>query len=281
MVISSDKDNAFSQGNKVAEVDFADYESSVSAALEIIDFKQKLKSISRVTIKPNLLEAAAPPCTTDVNCIEAVIKYIFKNNSNIKISIIEGSGGCDTQESYEFLGYNKLARKYGIKILDVDSCRLLRLTNENALAYREIYLPEDVFDSYFISVPSLKDHTITTVTLGLKNLIGLLPKKHYGGYWSYNRSDVHRVGVDKAIFDLNNYIKIDLNIIDGRIGQYGSHLRGGRKFSPAKNLIIAGYDALEVDKKGAEILGHRWQDVEHLKMIDASLKCELKNGKIK
>ncbi len=33
MVISSDKDNAFSQDNKVAEVDFADYESSVSAAL--------------------------------------------------------------------------------------------------------------------------------------------------------------------------------------------------------------------------------------------------------
>lgn len=274
MVIGSDKNNTFSYDNKVAEVDFTDYESSVWAALDIIDFKQRLKSISRIAIKPNLLEAVAPPVTTDVNCIEAIVKYIFKNNSSIEISVIEGSGGCDTQESYEFLGYNNLAKKYGIKLLDVDRCKLLKLANEDALAYREIYLPEAVFDSYFISVPSLKDHTITTVTLGLKNLIGLLPKKHYGGYWSYNRSDVHRVGVNKAIFDLNNYIKIDLNIIDGRIGQYGSHLRGGRKFSPAKNLIIAGYDALTVDKKGAEVLGHRWQDVEHLKMIDAALKCE-------
>lgn len=70
--------------------------------------------------------------------------------------------------------------------------------------------------------------------------------------------------MDKAIFDLNNYIKIDLAIIDGRIGQHGSHLRGGKQFVPGKNLIIAGYDALEVDRKGAEILGHQWQDIEHL-----------------
>jgi len=166
------------------------------------------------------------------------------------------------------LGYNKLAKKYNIKIIDVDNCKLVKLTNENALAYREIYLPEAVFDCCFISVPCLKDHSITTVTLGLKNLIGLLPKKYYGGYWSYNRSDVHRVGLNNAIVDLNNYININLTVIDGRIGQYGSHLSGGRQFMPGKNLIIAGYNILEVDKKGTEILGHGWQDVKHLNLYD-------------
>ena len=114
----------------------------------------------------------------------------------------------------------------------------------------------------------LKDHLITTVTLGLKNMIGLLHKKHYGNYWSYNRSDVHRVGVDEAIADLNDYIDIDLTIIDGRLGQEGSHLSGGRECLPAKSVVIGGYDVLEVDKTGAKILGHDWRDVRHLKMID-------------
>lgn len=195
-----------------------------------------------------------PPYTTDVSCIEALIKYIQKIDNTIEISVIEGSGGCDTQESFEILGFNKLAKNYNIKLIDVDRCKLSKLSNKDALVYKEIYLPEAIFDSYFISVPCLKDHSITTVTLGLKNLVGLLPKKYYGGYWSYNRSDVHRSGVGKAIFDLNYYIKIDLAIIDGRIGQQGSHLRGGRQFMPGKNLIIAGYDALEVDRDSLKIL---------------------------
>lgn len=271
MTIEHDKKNSshFSD-NKVAVVDFTSYENSVADALDIINYGEKLKNINKVTIKPNLIENVTPPCTTDVGCVEALIKYILKGNSNTEISIIEGSGGCDTQESFESLGYNKLIKKYNIKILDVDRCKLIKLANDSALVYKEIYLPEAVIDSWFISVPCLKDHTITTVTLGLKNLIGLLPKKYYGGYWSYNRSDVHRVGINRAIADLNNYIKINLTIIDGRIGQYGSHLRGGRKFIPGKNLIIAGFNALEVDKKGAEILGHRWQDVEHLRLYDTA-----------
>jgi len=155
--------------------------------------------------------------------------------------------------------------------LDVDECRPVKLTNRNALVYKEIYLPEDIFNGFFISIPSLKCHSITTVTLGLKNLIGLLPKKYYGKYWSYNRSDVHRVGVDRAIVDLNTYIKINLTIIDGRIGQIGSHLPGGRQCQPAKNIIIGGYNSFEVDKIGSETLGYSWKDVRHLKLFEKEI----------
>ncbi|MCL4378414.1 MAG: DUF362 domain-containing protein, partial [Actinobacteria bacterium] len=201
----SDDANEKNKDNQVAVVDFCDYEKSVSDALDAIKFEEKLKNISRIIIKPNLLEVVPPPCTTDVNCTEALIKYILKKNNKTEVLIIEGSGGCNTQEALKSLGYVAMAKKYDIKIIDVDNCQLVKLTNANALAYKEIYLPEAVFGCWFISVPCLKDHSITAVTLGLKNLIGLLPKKYYGGYWSYNRSDVHRVGVNRAIVDLNNY----------------------------------------------------------------------------
>jgi len=235
--------------------------------LDELNFFDKLGKINKIIIKPNLLEIAQPPCTTDVKCVEAIIKYIFKYNKNMDISIIEGSGGCDTKDAFIALGYIQLEEDYGIKLIDVDNCSLKKLQDKNAVAYKEIFLPEVIFDGFFISVPCLKEHSITTVTLGIKNLIGLLPKQHYSGYWNYNRSDVHRVGVNNAIFDLNNYINIGMTVIDGRIGQKGTHLAGGRKCIPGKNIIIAGYDAVEVDRKGAEILGHDWQEVEHLRMF--------------
>ncbi|MBC7334299.1 MAG: DUF362 domain-containing protein, partial [Actinobacteria bacterium] len=101
---------------------------------------------------------------------------------------------------------------------------------------------------------------------------GLLPKKYYGGYLTYNRSDVHRVGVNKAIVDLNRYVRIDICIIDGRIGQMGSHLPGGKICNPPKNVIIAGYDCLEVDKVGAEVLGYDWHSIEHITLFERSQK---------
>lgn len=253
---------------KVIVREFSDYSSTVFSVLNDLRFSEKLDEINKIIIKPNLLQDAPPPCTTDVGCVEAITRFIRENGYDKDILIFEGSGGCITKKAFKALGYDKLEALHGVKLLDVDEADIIRLEDPGARVYKQIYLPAVIFESFIISVPSLKDHSITGVTLSLKNLIGLLPEKHYGGYWSYKRSDVHRVGVSQAIADLSRYINIDLSIIDGRLGQQGSHLAGGRHCEPYKNIIIGGYDALETDKKGAEILGHEWKDIEHLLMIE-------------
>jgi len=250
--------------------EFTDYNTTVSLVLDVLGFSGKMDEADRIIIKPNLLQDAPPPCTTDAACVEAVLKYIFDRKPGKEVLVLEGSGGCPTGKAFKGLGYDRLASRYGVELLDVDKTDITRLEKPGARVYKEIYLPSILFGSFLVSVPSLKDHSITGVTLSTKNLIGLLPEKHYGGYWSYKRSDVHRVGVSQAIADLNSYIDIGLSIIDGRLGQQGSHLAGGRHCHPYKNVIIGGYDAVDVDKKGAEILGHRWQDIDHLVMIEGN-----------
>ncbi len=252
------------------KVNFEEYHKSVGKLLDMLQWGDSLKGIEKIILKPNLLEDAPPPCTTHRDCLAAIIEYTLARKDNIEIVVLEGSGGCDTQDAYGSLGYIDMAKKYGIKLVDVDNCQLVKLKNEQALAYKEIYLPEILFkDYYFISVPALKAHSITRVTLSYKNLIGLLPKKYYGGYLSYNRSDVHRVGVDKAVFDLSRYIEIDLAIIDGKVGQSGTHMRGGRHCSPPKNIVLGSYDALEADTEGCRILDIDPLSVRHLQLIGA------------
>lgn len=257
--------NNIDPGTKIIE--FTNYQSSVSGLLDSLFFNERLKKISKIIIKPNLLEAAPYPCTTDVECIRAIIHYVKKNNPEAGISLIEGSGGCETSHAFKALGYYELAKTEQIKLIDVDSAPLVKLNNKNAIVYKQIYLPEEVFNGFLISVPCLKDHLLTTITIGMKNLVGLLPEKHYGGYWSYKRSDVHRVGISNAIVDLNNYIKTGLIVVDGRIGQYGSHLPSGRQCSPAKNVLIGGYNVFDVDCRCAEILGHNPMSVKHLELF--------------
>ncbi len=253
------------------------YNESVKDLLTSLSFDMVLaqQKVKKILIKPNLLENVPHPCTTDVECVSAIINFIKNVNSDIEVVVLEGSGGCATSKAFKELGYNELIKKYDVKLLDIDNAQIIKLSNKNALVYKEIYLPEEIFNGFLISVPSLKDHLITTVTLGMKNLIGLLPEKYYGSYWSYKRSDVHRVGVNNAIVDLNTYIKIDMVIIDGRIGQIGSHLPGGRACNPAKNILIGGYDAFKVDCFGAEILGHKWESVSHLSLFNDIIKNNL------
>lgn len=253
--------------NKVIVREFSDYNSNVFSILDELGFADKLDNRKKIIIKPNLLEDTPPPCTTDVHCVEAIVKYIQNIKADMEIIILEGSGGCNTKKAYKALGYETLARTYDVKLIDVDDAETIKLKNPNAYVYKEIYLPRILFKNLVISVPCLKDHSIAGVTLSLKNLVGLLPEKHYGRYWNYKRSDVHRVGLNWAIADLSSYIDIDLCMIDGRLGQQGSHMAGGRHCDPYKNIIIGGYNALEVDKKGAEILGHNWKDIEYLRMI--------------
>ena len=40
---------------------------------------------------------------------------------------------------------------------------------------------------------------------------------------------------------------------------------GGAKCSPPVNKIVVGFDAKEVDRKAAELLGFDWRDIKHLR----------------
>ncbi|MBU4293840.1 MAG: hypothetical protein KJ770_07305 [Actinobacteria bacterium] len=71
--------------SNTAVSEFCDYDSSISSVLDKLNFIDKLEQINKIIIKPNLLEIAPPPCTTDVKCIEAIIKYIFRYKSDLKM----------------------------------------------------------------------------------------------------------------------------------------------------------------------------------------------------
>jgi uncharacterized protein (DUF362 family) len=114
-----------------------------------------------------------------------------------------------------------------------------------------------------VSVAPAKDHTITRVTLGLKNMVGCLPASHYSGFWSYKKSQVHAVDTDQAVADLMLYIRPHLTIIDAIEGLAGGHL-SGRAPDPPIGKILAGTNVLAADREAARLLGHDPEGIRHL-----------------
>lgn len=250
---------------KVAKVKFKNYTESIKEALDLIGAGPIIAKQDKIIIKPNLVINKPPPCTTDVRCVEAIVKYCKRYSQNAEIIIAEGSGGCDTKLAFSSLGYNALAKKYALKLIDVDSEKeIVILKHPNAKVIKELYVPKVLTSGFLISAPVLKDHSLQKTTLSLKNLIGFMPAKYYSGFWSYKKSQVHNMDTDKAIVDLNLYFKIGLAVVDAVIGQKGCHL-SGIPCSPPKNLILAGFDPIAVDVEGSEILGWKWENINYLR----------------
>jgi uncharacterized protein (DUF362 family) len=250
--------------SEMAEIEFASYRESVPKVLDAIGARDVLREQTAVLIKPNLINASPFPITTAPECVEAVIQYV-RSCSEATIVVGEGSGdpSRETDEVFDRLGYRKLARREAVELVDLNHAPLERLKNKDCAVFREMYLPEIALSHYLISVPVLKAHSFAEITGTLKNMIGLAPPKHYSGrFGSWKKAVFHR-RMHESIIDLNRYRTPDLTLMDATVGMPDYHL-GGAHCDPPLGRLIAGFHAVEVDRRGAELLGLRWRSIAHL-----------------
>jgi uncharacterized protein (DUF362 family) len=160
---------------------------------------------------------------------------------------------------FDALGYDKLN---GISLLDLNEAPLVHKRNSECSRLPEMYLPEIVFDSFLISVPVLKAHSLAGVTLTMKNMMGLAPPAHYQQGGSWKKASFHHQ-IQKAVFDLNRYRTADFTLLDATIGMQKAHL-WGPTCNPPPNRLAAGYDPVAMDSYGCSLLDIDWNSVGHL-----------------
>lgn len=256
----------------VYSLPFEDYFKSTFLLLDKLNVKKHLKNITKIIVKPNLVSCSAPPVTTDVRLVEAICRYCLQYSS-AEIIVAEGSAGCDATLPFQELGFNQRIKPLGVKLIDLDAEQdIIRLANSKMPLFKEVYLPKIAIDGFLISAAVLKDHTFCTATLSLKNLIGLLPAKHYKGWWRFRKSKAHRHNIHQAAADVATYRPVNLAVIDGAIGLKKGHLFGGKPCNPPKKVLIGSFDPLAADIEGARALGHDPWEVKHLRCYYNNLK---------
>jgi len=120
---------------------------------------------------------------------------------------------------------------------------------------KNITVPRIVTESAIISAAKMKTHMATKVTLGMKNMFGMLPDKY--------KAKFHMNGISKVVVDVNTVIKPRLTIIDGFVAMEG---RGPTDGDPVKmDLIIAGKDVVATDATGARAMGLDPHEISHIR----------------
>ncbi len=250
--------------------DFVSYQQSLPSLLDGIGAAEVLSRQTKILLKPNLVNTSPPPITLPLAAMEVLVKYI-RACSDAELVIGEGTGLTDKTsfDIFSHHGYDKLAQRYEIELIDLNEAENIRLSNDDCQVFPEFYLPKLAFETFIISFPSLKAHSLADVTLSMKNMMGFPSHHHYqqGGQWK--KSAFHRQ-MHRSIFELNRYRKPDLSIIDASIGMAEHHL-GGPICEPPVNKLVAGFDPVAVDAAGAQLLGFDWRQVEYIRMADGIL----------
>jgi len=208
---------------------------------------------SKILIKPNLVEPLPKDsgAITRPEIIEGIIQFLGKD---FEIIVGEGSAFEETEECFEKAGYYEILSGYNVEIVNLNKGPFVKVKIDGNI-WKEIEIAEIAKESYIISVPILKEHAFL-VTLGIKNMMGILKPK--GGY--PNKSYIHSDFSEK-ICDLVSKIKPSLTVIDATTGMYGSHLYGELK---RFDMTIVSEDVLAADIVGAKILGHDFKEVPYL-----------------
>jgi uncharacterized protein (DUF362 family) len=150
--------------------------------------------------------------------------------------------GSSTFRGYDWSGIGKVAKRYGVKLVDFNTEAFEEVRLEKIKAKISRWALESDF---LINLPVLKAHRQTKISLGMKNLKGCLALS--------SKKTFHKHDLGRLIALLNTKTKTSLTIIDGIYG-----LERGPEFlgTPHRmNLIIAGKDIFSCDMVGAMVMG--------------------------
>lgn len=244
---------------------FRDFAQSVPEALAAVGAEDFFSDTGPFLIKPNCVAASPHPITTHPDMVRAIIAAIREHNPSAEIVVAEGAGDAhlETGDIFAALGYDRLARETGVRLVDLNTAPLVEHTIPDAEILPDLLLPEIVFTHRVISAPVLKAHSLAGYTGAIKNMMGILPPAHYGrthGFWK--KASFHHL-LDAKLRDLFRHRPPDLSILDASVGMAEFHL-GGATCNPPLGRIVAGFDALAVDRAGAAMLGLSAREVGHL-----------------
>lgn len=153
-------------------------------------------------------------------------------------------------------GYADFPKRYGFPILDLDSEKEVKVRIPEArILDHEVISKRALEVDVLINVPVMKNHVHTMVTLGLKNIKGVVPRR--------NKHVIHLKGLDGGIVDLNTLVRSHLVVVDAIVGMEGmmSPVNGRVK---RMNLLMAGDNIVETDATACRVMGIDPEKVAHI-----------------
>jgi len=246
----------------------------LAAVFDYFGGVKKLIAGRKVLVKPNAVNFG-PGQATDVKFLEALFA-ILRDSGAGEICLMEAcTAGSLTRVVYRVLGYDKLCKKFNVRpvFLDEGKTSELMLEAEDTPALISSFLQERLLDrrseNFYLSVPRLKTHSMSHVTLGIKNQQGLLAP--------ISRMRDHNFNLGRRLVKILQKFKPEFTLVEGITATIYGHfplLRDLEKSIINTRVVLGGDDVVAVDTVGAKIFGYDSSEIDHIRIAgELGLGC--------
>lgn len=239
------------------------------------------------------VEGATEGDATRAEMLDAALEAI-RGGWPGRLMVGEAAGGCQTPVAFEQHGIRPIAAGHRAELVDLNWSPSRPVTVDRPMLVHEFQVADVVLDAgLLVSLSSLKNWGPNGISMGLKNMFGILPGKHYGwnkGDHSFvpgtlslshrgpNSPDPDEDELSKTVVDVCGVRAPDLSIVDGTTALHGQWAPPVNRRLERLELLIAGFDPVAVDAVGAEIMGYepsslnvlRWAEERGLGSCDTA-----------
>ena len=243
---------------KTASDSFEDIQKAVAKVVEDIGgLEDIIKPGYKVIIKPNLVATPTDRLSGGVTRWEVCMAIYEMVAAMGATPILAESSACgvNTEDVIKKCGYQDL-RDQGIPFVNLkdkaNDDMICTMPMKHGTILQSFKTWELVRDAdAIITVPVLKTHDQTEITLGMKNLKGLL--------CDVQKKEFHTKGLVDSVCDLVETLKPCLEIIDGTYGQQGLGPIYGE--TRKMDLIIGSKDLVACETVAGLIMGYEPEEV--------------------
>jgi uncharacterized protein (DUF362 family) len=242
---------------------------SVFRAMGLIPFKEALEPYETVLVKPNLITSHTfeTGITTDPVVLEAVLMKVMELDK--RAIVVETEGGITSPDDAIIeTGMMEVIERLGSEYVNMGNLDdKVELEVENPRALERFKVARIAIESAIITVPTMKTLSQTTITMGLKNMFGMLT--------TCNKYSLHKLGSSNFVYDICKTLPPTISVIDGFFGKSGSGPWSG---TPVKmDTVIASVDPVAADATAARCIGIDPYTIDHVRWLHEAGMGEIDN----
>ena len=231
----------------------------VYRALDMIPYREALEPWDTVLVKPNLITSHTyeTGITTDPMVVEAVINRVHELGK--KAIVVETDGGITSpDEAINTTGMMEVIERLGAEYVNMRKLKdKVELVVEDPRKVKKFKVARMATENAIITVPTMKTLHHTSITMGLKNMFGMLTTR--------KKFLMHRHGMNNVIHDICKTLPPTMSVIDGFYGKSG---KGPWQGEPVKmDTIIASVDPVAADATAAKCIGIDPETIDHIRWL--------------
>jgi len=215
-----------------------------------------------VLLKPNLVDFSPGAAINTHPILVAAAAECFRRLGAASVVVAEGPGHQrDTELVLRENGFRTVLDEQRIPFVDLNRDELVKTKlRANYTGLGHLWLPRKLLDAGFaVSMPKVKTHHWSGVTLSMKNMFGVVPGAKYG--WPKNI--LHWRGIESSILDICATVPVHFVIADGIVAMEGNGPLAGT--SRALGKIVLSDDPVAADTTCARLMGFSPDMIPHIR----------------